>query len=196
MLNIETLSLQRGELTIFNGYSLTITGSRHCVVGINGSGKSSLLAAIAGLLPYKGQIYWQGKQLNMPREQVALASDSIIFPEFLTALDLITLQHKMWHTMAAESLIAHFNFAAQLHKTVANLSTGNHKKLQLILAFMRQPALLLLDEPNIALDNSACTALFELIKTYQGSILVASNEPERFAEAQFNIIPLHHAERS
>lgn len=193
MLTLQQLCLQRGQISVFQHYSLNLTGTRNCIIGANGSGKSSLLAAVAGLIPYQGQICWQGAPLSLPRQQIALASDSIIFPEFLTATDLINLQQKMWRTASAASLIDCFAFAPQLDKTVANLSTGNHKKLQLILAFMRQPDLLLLDEPNIALDTAACTALFTLIREYPGHILVATNEPERFAKQQFSVTALSHA---
>lgn len=185
MLTIEQLSLRRGSLEIFTNYSRQISTNRCCLTGINGSGKSSLLAAIAGLLSYQGQISWQGKRLQLPRHQVALASDSIIFPEFLLAQDLISLQQTMWRTASALPLVECFVFTSQLHKTIAELSTGNLKKLQLILAFMRQPELLLLDEPNIALDDGACKTLFALIANYPGTIILASNEAQRFADLQF-----------
>ncbi|GHG59155.1 hypothetical protein GCM10010919_01460 [Alishewanella longhuensis] len=192
MLTLQQLCLQRGQISVFQNYSLSLTGTRNCIIGANGSGKSSLLAAVAGLIPYQGQISWQGAPLSLPRQQIALASDSIIFPEFLTATDLINLQQKMWCTATPAALIERFAFAPQLGKTVASLSTGNHKKLQLILAFMRQPDLLLLDEPNIALDTAACTALFALISQYAGHIVVATNEPERFAKQQFTLTSLQH----
>jgi len=193
MLTIEQLSLQRGALTVFKDYSLQLSAQRSCLVAANGTGKSSLLCAIAGLLPYSGAIFWQQLPLSLPRKHIALASDSIVLPEFLTAADLIALQQKMWQTAAPTALIEGFRFNEQLNKTIINLSTGNLKKLQLILAIMRQPALLLLDEPNIALDAAACEALFSLLATYPGSIVVASNEPSLFVQRDFQLVPLTHA---
>lgn len=192
MLTIERLSLQRGDLTVFKDYSLQLGAERSCLVAANGAGKSSLLCAIAGLLPYHGTILWQQHLLTLPRQNIALASDSIVLPEFLTAADLIALQQKMWQTAVPTALIEGFRFNEQLTKTIINLSTGNLKKLQLILAIMRQPALLLLDEPNIALDSAACETLFSLLANYPGSIVVASNEPTLFAQLDFQLVPLKH----
>lgn len=178
---------------MFKDYSLQLTARRSCLVAANGTGKSSLLCAIAGLLPYNGTIRWQQHRLTLPRQSIALASDSIVLPEFLTATDLIALQQKMWRTATPTALIDSFRFTEQLDKTVAKLSTGNLKKLQLILAIMRQPTLLLLDEPNIALDSAACEALFSLLQSYPGNIVVASNEPDLFAQRDFQLVPLTHA---
>jgi ATPase subunit of ABC transporter with duplicated ATPase domains len=71
------------------------------------------------------------------------------------------------------------------------LSSGNLKKLQLILAFMRQPDLLLLDEANIALDEPAQLLLWQLIARFEGWIIAASNEAALYQEKGFSLVSLH-----
>lgn len=65
---------------MFKDYSLQLGTKRSCLVAANGAGKSSLLCAIAGLLPYQGTILWQQHLLTLPRQNIALASDSIVLP--------------------------------------------------------------------------------------------------------------------
>ncbi|MFT6267977.1 MAG: ABC-type multidrug transport system ATPase subunit [Alphaproteobacteria bacterium] len=175
---------------VLQGYSANFTSPRSCVVGENGSGKSTLLLVIAGLLsPDAGIIKWQQKTtLCKQRKQMfAIASDSIAIPEFLTAQQVIELNQSTWQLPMPDALIEQFNFGPHIFKTIDALSAGNLKKLQLISVFMRQPSLLLLDEPNIALDQQSVNALWNIIDCYNGKIIVASNEPTLFEAKGFNI---------
>ena len=56
---------------------------------------------------------------------------------------------------------------------------------------MRQPALLLLDEANIALDSAAQQTLWQLIADFDGQIIAASNEAQLFASKGFALVALH-----
>lgn len=191
-LEIKDLSLNRGHQVILQNYQLVLSSHRHCLYAANGTGKSSLLCAIAGLLPInRGTIRWQRQLVHGAQRHIALASDSVLLPEFITANNLLQLNQSHWQLAWPQQLIDDFAFAAQLNKTVANLSAGNLKKLQLILAFMRKPALLLLDEPDIALDEPAQLTLWQLINAYTGTIVAASNTPETFATCGFELVRLH-----
>ncbi|KKO49462.1 hypothetical protein VT06_06420 [Arsukibacterium sp. MJ3] len=191
-LTINNLSLTRGDQIIFHHYQLALSHRRHCLHAANGTGKSSLLCTIAGLLPLNGgTIHWQGQPVQSVQQQIAIASDSVLLPEFITAKNLLQLSQSNWQLRWPQQLIDAFAFTAQLQQTVANLSAGNLKKLQLILAFMRQPALLLLDEPDIALDEPAQLSLWQLINDYPGTIVAASNTPESFVRQGFELVRLH-----
>jgi ABC-type multidrug transport system ATPase subunit len=189
---IDNLSLYRGEKTVLQGYKQQFNQRRSCITGANGSGKSSLLCAIAGILPlHSGSIYWQNSIINCARADVAIASDAITLPDFISARDIILLTQKLWRLAWPQQLIEGFRFAAHLDTACANLSSGNLKKLQLILAFMRQPDLLLLDEANIALDEPAQLLLWQLIARFEGWIIAASNEAALYQEKGFSLVSLH-----
>lgn len=179
---------------ILSDYSAKFDLPLNCIVGENGSGKSTLLLIIAGLLlPNAGGIEWQQKTVvaKQRKQNFAIASDSIVIPEFLSAQQVLKLNQSTFDLPWPETLITRFNFAPHVHKTIDALSTGNLKKLQLIVAFMRHAPLLLLDEPNIALDEPSVAVLWELIGSYKGMIVAASNEPELFASKGFAIKSLN-----
>lgn len=189
---IQRLILQRGQRQILNNYQQQFVGQRHCLIAPNGAGKSSLLAAIAGLLPHQGgDIFWQQRRLTQADRAVALASDSIPLPDFLTGRALLQLQQQMWQLPAPDQLLTDFAFLPQLDCSIADLSAGNRKKLTLIAALMRQPELLLLDEPNIALDEQAQQALWHYVDQYPGMIIAASHDGDLFGQHQFSLVPLH-----
>jgi len=176
-------------------FSCEFTAPRTCIVGSNGTGKSTLLLILAGLLmPNSGQVLWDNKPSTpeQRKARVALASDSIVIPSFLSAAQVLKLVQDTWKTAWPEQLIEQFYFAPFLHTKVDNLSTGSLKKLQLIAALMRKPEVLLLDEPNIALDEQSVAALWKIISHYPHAIIVASNEPDVFTQRQFVLQNLSH----
>lgn len=179
---------------VLNNFSCDFSHNKVCIVGENGSGKSTLLLIIAGLLaPDAGSIVWQGKNHHAElRKQIsALASDSIVMPGFLSAMQVLKLVQDTWQINFPTTLIEQFNFTPFLHTNVESLSTGNLKKLQLISALMRQTEILLLDEPNIALDQQSVDVLWQIIESYEGRLIVASNEPQLFARRHFTLQALH-----
>lgn len=181
---------------VLQNVSIDFANNRTCVVGANGSGKSTLLLIIAGLLnAHKGHIAWQGEAQTKQslKRMVALASDNILIPSFLIARQVISLTQETYKVDWPQTLISEFGFDEHLDKTVDSLSTGSLKKLQLICAFMREPQVLLLDEPNIALDNKSVKVLWRHIKAFPNMIIVASNEPSLYVEQAFEPLTLKPA---
>lgn len=191
-LRIEQVSLNRGQQPVLVDYQRVFQHRRTCLLAPNGAGKSSLLCAIAGLLPLqRGRIVWQDRAVKAAQADIAIASDSILLPEFLSASDCLQLQQSMWRLHWPEQLIADFHFQGQLAKPVASLSAGNLKKLQLILALMRNSSLLLLDEPTVALDKPALATLWHYIASYKGVIVAASHDTDALAAHGFVLEALH-----
>ncbi len=189
---------------MLDNFSINFNQPRCCVIGSNGSGKSTLLVLIAGLLEADSGVF---SYLEMPPVQntsnncshrvklsakerkkvAAIASDSITFPPFLTAKQVLMAIVNTWQLEWPKNLIDTFNFNQHINKTVSALSSGNLKKLQLISAFLRKPPILLLDEPNVALDKSSVDVLWQLITHYEGQVIAASNEVELFRFKGFDI---------
>ena len=191
-LRIEQVSLNRGQQPVLVQYQRVFAHRRTCLQAPNGAGKSSLLCAIAGLLPLqRGRIVWQGREVKAAQADIAIASDSILLPDFLSARDCLQLQQSMWRLSWPEQLIADFHFQPQLAKPVASLSAGTLKKLQLILALMRTSTLLLLDEPTVALDEQALATLWRIIAGYNGTILAASHDADALVAHGFVLEALH-----
>ncbi|WNO60761.1 ATP-binding cassette domain-containing protein [Rheinheimera sp. MMS21-TC3] len=188
MLSVSNLVKYYGQQPVIKELSLQFANKRSCIVGANGSGKTTFLFILAGLIkPDSGQVLWQGKKLISPQSITAIASDAIRNPSFLTVRKLFLLTQSMWQLDFPDKLIAAFGLTPHLDKTLDQLSAGNLKKAHLINAFMRNPRLLLLDEPNIALDENSSMALWQAIDDFSGDIIVASNEPAVFTGKGFNL---------
>lgn len=118
------------------------------IVGENGAGKSTLLRAIAGLLPgARGRVALHGRLGYCPQEAETHAG--------------LTVSHNLeWFAAAyglaglglAEGLIERLAFGRYRRTPVRNLSAGTRQKLNLVLALMHAPDVLLLDEPYQGFD--------------------------------------------
>lgn len=185
MLQIKNLSKVYANVAVLDDVNLTLNQSRVCLLGPNGSGKSTLLCIIAGLIDYEqGSVILSengpssaSKDLRM---HIALASDAVVFPGYLSAKTILELTQAIWCCDWPTAYIDSLGLTPHLEKRVDALSAGNLKKLQIINALMRHPEILLLDEPNIALDEGSVTAMWTLMDKFDGVIIAASNEPELF----------------
>jgi NitT/TauT family transport system ATP-binding protein len=133
-IDIERLSFAYpGQAPVVDGVSWQMAqGAFHCLLGRSGCGKTSLLQLVAGLLqPQAGRIVRAGGSLAAPGPQLG-----VMFQD----------RH------AAEQLLAQLGLAALARQQPGQLSGGQQSRVALARALMREPALLLLDEPFAALD--------------------------------------------
>ncbi|MCF2860414.1 ATP-binding cassette domain-containing protein [Pseudoalteromonas sp. SMS1] len=176
---------------VFDNYSAVFQAPRICVEAANGLGKSTLFTLIAGLdRAYHGKILLNGEQHSEPQRVVALASDAIEFPGFLTARQVLRMTMKSWGCSMPHELISVLQFSAFLDTRISALSSGNLKKLQLINAIMRNTPYLILDEPSAALDARSVERLVEYLNTTNNQILMSCHDPEVFFKIGFERQPL------
>jgi ABC-type multidrug transport system ATPase subunit len=138
------------------------------VVGPNGSGKSSLLGLLAGRRPCSaGRVRWH-PPLDGSARRAALghAAQSLELDPELTVREHLTLFRALERLPGAcvSRVIADFGLGAFLEQRVQRCSLGMRQRLHLALAFLKQPALLLLDEPANALDVEARAALTQALQ--------------------------------
>jgi ABC-2 type transport system ATP-binding protein len=142
----------------------------HWLKGPNGTGKTTLFRCVAGMLPFEGQISLNG--LDSRREavpyrlRVNYAEAEPTFPPFLTAYELIRWVANAKQTPAgqANALIEAFGVGTFMHTPVGTYSSGMLKKTSLVMAFLGNPSLILLDEPLVTLDVGATAAIIQLVE--------------------------------
>ena len=153
--------------------------------GINGSGKTTLIKSIAGLIPYKGSILINSisirKDSTAYRSSVNYAEAEPLYPDFLTGNELISfyIKAKRGSKAQAAELVEALGAGSYLGQKVGTYSSGMAKKLSLILAFIGEPKLILLDEPLITLDVASVSALQNVIQQRLDSgisILITSHQ--------------------
>ncbi len=164
------------------GYQLA--AGIYWIKGHNGSGKTSLLKSIAGLIPFEGDISVDGLHINRNRmaytRMVNYAEAEPQYPPFLDGITLIDFYKSTKGVHFPETLFRQLGVEKFMHQKTATYSSGMLKKLSLVLGLTGQPKLVLLDEPLIALDIAAVETLQSAILQYsrQGvSFLITSHQP-------------------
>jgi ABC-2 type transport system ATP-binding protein len=172
VLEINQLRQRYGEREILSIPSFGIEKGIYWVQGENGAGKSTLFRTLAGMLPFEGSVKLDGRYdlKNDPVEyrlRLNLGEAEPLYPSFLTPSDLIAFVAEAQKASREQSdkLIEAFGIN-YLSNPFGSCSSGMVKKVSLLLAFLGDPSLIILDEPLITIDREAREVLFELIKVY------------------------------
>ncbi|GAB3321413.1 hypothetical protein GCM10027299_15800 [Larkinella ripae] len=146
----------------------------HWVKGRNGSGKTTFFRSVAGLIPFEGHLMLQAKydvrrQPVEYRLRVNYGEAEPMYPAFLTAWELIRWVAATKRAPAGQSdeLIERFGIRDFIKTPIGTYSSGMLKKTSLVLAFLGNPALILLDEPLITLDQATTKTVLERIRHNQ-----------------------------
>lgn len=184
MINILNLKKNYGSSLVLDVPVLILEPNVYYIKGENGSGKSTFLKVLAGLIPFEGTVSFN-KEVDLTknpigyRKLVSYGAAEPIYPHFLLGNDLIKFfeKTKKAPTSQTSDLIERFNFQQFLNKHMGTYSSGTLKKLSLILAFIGTPKLLLLDEPLTTIDAETVSALYTLINEYytKDMILILSS---------------------
>lgn len=142
--------------------------------GVNGSGKSTLLKSLAGMLSFKGDIILNNrlsikKDAVAYRKVVSFAEAEPLFPAFLSGRELIRLFADARDAQKGQEddYIESMQMQGYIDRPIGSYSSGMNKKLSLLLAFMGQPELILLDEPLITIDTASLEVLYQWIRQRQ-----------------------------
>jgi len=171
MIKIENLNKKFGKLVVLENLSLNIKeGGIYAILGPNGSGKTTLIKCLLGMvIPNKGNIYVNNKSiLNkwVYRNNLNYLPQIANFPSNLTVAELIKMVKDLRPKSSNETdLINLFGLNDSLNKKLGNLSGGTKQKVNLVLTFMFDSELIILDEPTTGLDPIAHIHLKNLIKT-------------------------------
>ena len=169
VLRLRDVSARRGRRTVLSGINLTIhRGEVVAVVGANGAGKSTLLQLCAGLLRASG-----GSIERTPNFGYAPQLDSLAplltVDEHLRLFGAARGIRQGRSISTGRRLLTRLGWTARGDQTAGTLSGGTQQKLNVALAQLNAPDLLLLDEPYQGLDALAYEDLWALISAWRAS---------------------------
>ena len=163
---------------ILRGVDLSLdSGAFTCLIGPNGAGKSTLLRTISGLLrPRQGRILFRGRDIGGRRPDLLFRDGIAHVPQGRSTFAQMTVWENV--LMGAYSLADQrqvdegLTQAAELfpivreqrHKAAGLLSGGEQKQVEIARAMVRQPTLLLLDEPTLGLEPRAARVVVEKMR--------------------------------
>lgn len=177
LLNLENVSVRYGDVEVIKDLSLSVEeGSITSLVGSNGSGKSSLLKAVSGILPSnKGTIYFAEKNITgLPSHHrvelglVQVPEGRHVFP-YMSVMENLELGSILPKARAKrkENLAKVFDLFPRLSERskqmARTLSGGEQQMLAVGRAFMAEPRLLMLDEPSLGLAPILVSEIFAVL---------------------------------
>ncbi|MFT4060636.1 MAG: ATP-binding cassette domain-containing protein [Legionella sp.] len=204
ILNIQNLFIQYGLKTVIENFSLTVNTNEGWIIrGESGSGKTTLARAIAGLVKHSGNIeinfdnksalpartlfvenwyrftnlegdrnfYYQQRYNHQQRRDTVTVGRELELYGKENSLDIDTLN----------ALVTTFQYNKVLDEQLFEISSGEHKKLQLIKALWLSPQLLIIDQPYTGLDKDSRAHLNQLLNEYifkGGTLIIISNDIE------------------
>ena len=185
-----TYQPQTGRKKILDNISLKINNNEIILIsGESGSGKTTLLEIISGLTdPQRGLIIWKNQIMNSRRRRW-LCGLVFQFPERFFLGATIGKELKFGYKSIKEIKIKNVLNKVGLSKiNLTNppekLSGGQQRRLAVAVQLLREPNIILLDEPTAGLDWSMKNDVKDLILRLrsENSIIVVTHEPELFQE--------------
>jgi ABC-2 type transport system ATP-binding protein len=185
---IDGLFQKFGSRVAVDHLSATVSGGEIVgLVGRNGAGKTTTMRSVMGILtPLGGSIRWAGHEVTL-QDRLGfgyMPEERGLYPqmEVLQQLTYFARLHGMpaqTAKQAAQQWITRLGLEGRERDRVVALSHGNQQRVQLGVALVYQPVLLVLDEPFAGLDPTAVDALSEVIREVAGqggAILFSSHQ--------------------
>jgi Cu-processing system ATP-binding protein len=162
MIELRGVRKRFGALQVLDGVDLTVTPGRvTAVVGPNSAGKTTLIKSVLGLTRIDaGTITVDGAPVDAEgcyRSRIGYMPQSARFPENLSAADLFEMMRDLrgGSVERDEELVGSLGLERHMRQPLRVLSGGTRQKVNVALAFLFSPRLLILDEPTAGLDPVA-----------------------------------------
>ncbi|MEM7168238.1 MAG: ABC transporter ATP-binding protein [Planctomycetota bacterium] len=184
LLDAQSLTVVRDGRDVVGGIDMSVAaGECVGVIGPNGSGKTSLLAALRGLLLHRGTLQLQGVPLSSYRRRdvarlVAVVPQRLEFAFPYTVEEMVLLGRtpfrRPWEGFhgddraAVQRVLERLQLAALAGERVDRLSGGERRKVFLARALVQETPLVFLDEPLAGLDPAAKSDLLHWIQELRG----------------------------
>jgi ABC-2 type transport system ATP-binding protein len=192
VLELRGLRKTYGELIALDLLDLEVRpGECVALIGHNGSGKTTTLRLVAGLLePTDGQVTVAGGDLSQERSRAALSfvpDNPLLYPDLTVRehLELVGLAHGIGDGLddRVAQLLELFELTSRADFLPGQLSRGMRQKAQLACALVRPFQLLLLDEPVVGLDPPSQQALHRILVAAKrdGAAILLSTHQLAFA---------------
>jgi cobalt/nickel transport system ATP-binding protein len=184
-----TVRYEPAAPSVVTDVSLTVAdGERVALLGLNGSGKTTMLMAMVGLLPHEGRIEVCGlevtrRNLVQVRERIGflfnVPEDQLLFPKVVddVAFGLLRRGRPAGEASAkAMAVLDSLGIGHLAASSLHHLSHGQKQRVALAGALVTEPPLLLFDEPSAALDPPSRRGLLALLRRQPAAMVIATHD--------------------
>ena len=190
MLEIKNLTKKFGDFTAVKDVSLKLEdGELFSIIGPNGSGKTTIIKNILGLLrPTEGDVLVNGQSVkDNPQEtksKIGYIADEPKIWSHITGKEFLHFSGSLYGVSKEEieakipDLLSKFNLDGIEEKYFENYSRGNKQKFTILASLLHDPDLILVDEPIVGLDPQAGEVAMDLLNEFVsdgGSVFMATH---------------------
>ena len=198
MIEMKNFNKKIGNLEIKNMSFLIKKNSFHILLGVNGSGKTTILKAILGYFDiYKGTIKINNINIQNFKSKinVGYVPENPVFPDNIKIIKYLTYMGYIGGLSMEESkkrsikYLKKYKLSQYAKSYIKSLSTGERKKIMLIQALINNPKILIMDEPTSNFDPIATKNFYEQLLSLNKNgltILIATHqlqEIEKYADS-------------
>lgn len=175
MIQVENLSVSFGSNKILSDLNINFESNKiYCILGKSGTGKTTLLRSIAGLLkPSEGKVLYEGKQITKPIKNIFMMHQNYTNFQWKNCMENVLFPIKLNRKatnedyIEATKLLVGVGLGDHVKKYPEQLSGGQKQRLSLARVLMSKPEVILMDEPLSALDDKTREEMQDLIMSFQ-----------------------------
>lgn len=191
VLNIEHISKVFGDKVIFEDISYGIhANDKIGIIGINGTGKTTLLKIIAG-----EEEADSGQVIKQKGIRVSYLPQNPNFPEKITVLSYVASMQsqEQWSIETEAKSMLNTLGIVNYEMQMQHLSGGQKKRVALVKTLLEPADVLILDEPTNHLDEEMVTWLEEYLKRYKGIVIMVTHDRYFLDKVTNKILEISHA---
>ncbi|WP_308560206.1 ATP-binding cassette domain-containing protein [uncultured Holdemania sp.] len=207
-IRIKNLCKSYGKNELFKNFNLKITsGKINCLYGTSGCGKTTILDIIGLIEPYQsGEIYYDGKRIlktsqkrKMLREKIGfifqdfgLIENETVAQNFNLVYKIKTMKNK---DKRIKSTLKKLGLDNMFNREVYELSGGEQQRVAIAKVLLKNPDLVLADEPTASLDIENKHDVLKMLRKFSDSgktVIIVSHDQEiiDFADVKYNLAEL------